>query len=198
VSFGSGGLHRRQEASVAPRLSSGNYTPAAVLGQQRQLSRKLLPEGIHLMADTHHMLLYHFVFSTKNRRRWIEPAVAPNMFEYLGGCIRGLGGVALKVGGWLDHVHLLVKLRTTHCVADVLRELKSNSSRHFNESTRSLEKFGWQDGYGAFTVSGFRKEQVIQYIGSQREHHEQEDSRTEYLRMLQIHGVEFDPRFVDD
>lgn len=150
------------------------------------------------MSDTHHMLLYHFVFSTKNRRPWIEPATSETVFDYLGGTVRGLQGVPIRVGGWLDHVHLLVKLRTTHCVADFMRELKANTSKHFNESTGSLQKFGWQDGYGAFTVSGFRKQRVIDYIDGQEEHHRKEDSRTEYIRMLDVHGVEYDLKYIDE
>lgn len=150
------------------------------------------------MAGTHHMLLYHFVFSTKNRQRWIEPEHQPMIFDYIGGTVRSLGAVSLRVGGWLDHVHLLVKLRTTHCVADFMRELKSSTSKHFNSTTSSLKKFGWQDGYGAFSVSGFRKEKVMEYIDRQEQHHRTEDSRTEYLRMLDVHGVEYDPKYVND
>lgn len=120
------------------------------------------------------------------------------IFDYIGGTIRRLGGVSLRVGGWLDHVHLLAKLRTTHCVADFMRELKSSTSKHFNDATSSLMKFGWQDGYGAFTVSAFRKERVIEYIKNQETHHRTEDSRTEYFRMLDVHGVEYDPKYVDN
>ena len=150
------------------------------------------------MSDTHHMLLYHFVFSTKNRRRWLEPAHQPMIFDYIGGTIRNLGGVSIRVGGWLDHVHLLVKLKTTHCIADFMRELKAGTSKHFNESTTSLQKFGWQDGYGAFTVSSFRKDRLVEYIDNQELHHRTEDSRTEYLKMLDVHGVEYNERYIDD
>ncbi len=150
------------------------------------------------MSTTHHMLLYHFVFSTKNRRRWIEPKHQPVIFDYIGGTVRKLGGISIRVGGWLDHVHLLAKLKTTHCIADFMRELKAGTSKHFNETTTSLNKFGWQDGYGVFTVSAFRKDRLIEYIDNQEQHHSTEDSRTEYLRMLNVHGVEYDERFIDD
>ena len=73
-----------------------------------------------------------------------------------------------------------------------MRELKANTSKHFNESSNNLQKFGWQDGYGAFTVSSFRKQRVIDYIDRQEQHHSKEDSRTEYIRILDVHGVEYD------
>ncbi|QDV63586.1 transposase [Crateriforma conspicua] len=77
----------------------------------------LLNQEISL-PGTHHQLLYHFVFSTKNRRPYLQPETKDKVFEYLGGTARGLGGVPIRVGGHVDHVHLLVKLTTKHCIAD--------------------------------------------------------------------------------
>lgn len=150
------------------------------------------------MAGTHHMLLYHFVFSTKRRQRWIDESNQDLLFDYIGGTIRNLGGISIRVGGWLDHVHVLAKLKTTHCVADFMRQLKSGTAKHFNQQSSTLRKFGWQDGYGAFTVSPFRADRVVRYIENQHEHHRTEDSRTEYLRILDAHGVEYDLRYVDE
>ncbi len=81
--------------------------------------------------STHHQLLYHFVFSTKNRKPYLQPD-REQVFDYLGGTVRGIGGVPVRIGGWIDHVHLLVKLKTNHCVADCMREIKSSSSKWFN------------------------------------------------------------------
>ncbi|MEM6690003.1 MAG: IS200/IS605 family transposase [Planctomycetota bacterium] len=150
------------------------------------------------MSGTHHQLLYHFVFSTKNRKPYLQPETQAKIFEYLGGTIRGLDAVPIRVGGWIDHVHLLVKLSTSHCVADFMRELKSSTSRKFNEESGMTHKFGWQDGYGAFTVSPSKKQSVIQYIENQAEHHRKESFQDEYLRFLAKHEIEYDPRFVWD
>jgi REP element-mobilizing transposase RayT len=72
------------------------------------------------MSDTHHQLYCHFVFSTKNRKPYLQPNMRETMFEYIGGTIRGLNAAPIRIGGWVDHVHLLVKLRTTHCIADFM------------------------------------------------------------------------------
>ena len=144
------------------------------------------------------MLLYHFVFSTKNRKPYLQPQTQRTIFEYLGGTSRGLGAVPIQIGGWIDHVHLLLKLKTTHCIADFMRELKANTSKHFNETSGMPAKFGWQDGYGVFTVSRSAKPRVIEYIQRQESHHSREDYCTEYVRLLDLHEVAYDPRYVFD
>lgn len=81
------------------------------------------------MPSTHTALHYHLVFSTKNRELWFPPSLRGRVHEYLGGVIRNLNGVPYAVGGTGDHVHMAAGLRATHCVADVMREIKSESSR---------------------------------------------------------------------
>ncbi|HVA46468.1 MAG TPA: IS200/IS605 family transposase [Pirellulales bacterium] len=105
------------------------------------------------MANTYTNLLYHIVFSTKDRISLIEPSVRPDLHGYLGGIVRELGGTALEIGGVADHVHLLVKLPPKIAISDFMRELKANSSKWMNEQRMKLRKFGWQDGYAAFSVS---------------------------------------------
>ena len=150
------------------------------------------------MSDTHHMLLYHFVFSTKNRKPYLQPNTRQTIFEYLGGTARGLDAVPICIGGWVDHVHLLLKLRTKHCIAGFMRDLKANTSKHFNETSESLAKFGWQDGYGVFTVSPSQKDKVIRYIETQEEHHRTEDFKAEYRRLLKLHEVSYKEEYLWD
>jgi REP element-mobilizing transposase RayT len=106
--------------------------------------------------------------------------------------------VPIRIGGWVDHVHLLVKLKTTHRLSDFMRELKATTSKHFNQTSGKLAKFGWQDGYGAFTVSAANKEDVIKYIENQVRHHADESFQDEYLRMLEMAGIQYDERFLWD
>jgi REP element-mobilizing transposase RayT len=94
-----------------------------------------------------------------------------------------------------DHVHLLAGLRATHCLADVMRELKAVSSRWVHEEMR-LPTFAWQAGDGAFTVSPSRVHAVRAYVEGQEQHHRSQTFREEYLTLLQRTGVEFDDRYV--
>src|SRR6476646_9073663 len=97
------------------------------------------------MGSTYLSLHYHLVFATKNREPIIAADWRPRLHEYLGGTIKGLGGVPEGVGGVADHVHLLVGLRATHCLADVLRELKKASSAWVHETIGS-ERFSGKTG----------------------------------------------------
>jgi len=109
--------------------------------------------------------------------------------------VRTLGGVPEAMGGISDHVHLLVGLRATHYLSDVMPELKSVSSRWVHEA-HGLSRFAWQESYGAFPVSQSQRVTLRRYIENQEEHYRTRTFREEYLELLQRHGVEFDSRYV--
>jgi REP element-mobilizing transposase RayT len=148
------------------------------------------------MASTYLSLHYHLVFSTKNRLPLIDSKWQSRLHEYLGGAVSGLGGFPQGVGGVADHVHLLVGLRSTHCLADFMRELKTSSSAWVHEQI-GAESFAWQEGYAAFTVGATARQAVRRYISNQEEHHAQRTYRDELLGMLDRAGIEYDPRFFD-
>ena len=141
-------------------------------------------------------LHYHVVFSTKNRMRFIDPQWESRLHEYLGGTVRGLDGSPQGIGGVEDHVHLLMGLKTTHCVADFMRELKKATSRWVHEEI-GLNQFAWQEGYGVFSVSATARDQVKHYIANQRDHHRRMDFRDEFIAMLERAGVDYDPKYLD-
>lgn len=146
------------------------------------------------MPSTHTSLHVHFVFSTKNRFPSISTEWRPRLHEYLGGCIRGLGGVPLQIGGVADHVHLLVGLKAVHAPADIVREIKKASTSWIRESVDS--KFQWQEGYGAFTVSRHDLESLAAYISGQEEHHRSKSFQEEYVEFLLEQGIPYDDRYL--
>ena len=135
-------------------------------------------------------LLYHIVFGTKRRQPLIHVDVRPRFHRYLGGTVRGLGGIALEVNGIEDHVHLLVKLKPTICVSDFLRGLKSNSSVWAKDN--GMRGFAWQRRYGAFTVSESQRDIVRRYIQNQEQHHTKFDFETEFEKLLVSNGIPLD------
>jgi REP element-mobilizing transposase RayT len=147
------------------------------------------------MSSTHLSLHYHLVFGTKNHERLIASDWRARLHAFLGGVIRTLNGVPEAVGGVADHVHLLVGLRATHTLSDVLREIKSVSSAWVHENV-GVRSFAWQEGYGALTVSASQLENVRAYIQQQEEHHRTRSFRDEYVALLHRCGVEFDERYV--
>ena len=148
------------------------------------------------MPSTYLSLHYHIVFGTRERRPIIRPEWRSRLHDYLGGTVRGLGGVSQVVGGTADHVHLLFGLKATHCLADVMRELKKASSIWVHEEIGD-RAFAWQEGYAAFTVSATARNSVYAYIENQPEHHRQKTFREELLEMLQRAEVTFDLKYLD-
>ncbi|HEY8962004.1 MAG TPA: IS200/IS605 family transposase [Luteolibacter sp.] len=148
------------------------------------------------MPSTHTSLLYHLIFATKNRDPLIAESWRDRFHEYLGGTVRGLGGVSQGVGGVADHVHLLVGLKATHRLADFMRDLKSASSTWVRDSIRG-ERFAWQEGYAAFSVSASAAPAVREYIARQAEHHRHRTFRDELIEFLRKTGVAFDERYLD-
>ena len=148
------------------------------------------------MSSTYLSLHYHLVFSTKNREPLIAREWRARLHDYLGGTIRGLGGYPEGIGGVADHAHLLVGLKATHCLSDVMRELKKASSIWMAQEV-GLDAFAWQEGYAAFTVSGTVRDAVRHYIASQPEHHRVKSFQEELFEMLNKAGIEYDPKYFD-
>ncbi len=147
---------------------------------------------------THHQLLYHIVFSTKSRKRLLVDGIRDDTFSYMAGICRNLGGFALDIGGYYDHVHLLVRIPAKVAVSDFVGKLKANTTKLINETSGAARGFAWQDGFGAFTVSPSNREAVSRYVRNQMRHHQQLAFEDEFLELLQRHEVEFDPRYVFD
>ena len=148
------------------------------------------------MPSTYLSLHYHLVFSTKERRSMIDPEWQSRLHEYLGGTVNGLKGFAQGVGGVSDHVHLLVGLKATHCLADFMRELKKASSIWVHDEIRNRD-FAWQEGYAGFTVSATSREGVRRYIANQAAHHRERGYRDELVDLLAKADIEYDPKYLD-
>jgi REP element-mobilizing transposase RayT len=143
-------------------------------------------------------LLYHIVFSTKNREPSLNPEMRPRLLEYLGGAVRGEGGIALAINGTADHLHILARLRQDKAVSAVIGAIKANSSGWIHRTFPGLANFAWQTGYGAFTVSASQEGKVCHYIENQEEHHRLRTFQEEFRAFLKAHDIEYDERYVWD
>jgi REP element-mobilizing transposase RayT len=128
----------------------------------------------------------------------LNDSVRPRVHQYLGGAIRDEGGKALMINGTSDHIHILAKLRQDKAVADVIGQIKANSSGWIHREFSDLRDFAWQAGYGAFTVSRSQVERAKRYIETQEQHHRKTDFKTEFLALLDAHEVEYDLRYIWD
>ena len=116
------------------------------------------------------------------------------MYDYLGGSLRGLGATSIRVGGVEDHVHLLVGIKTTHCISDLVRDIKKASTNWMQDE---LPAFSWQVGYGVFSVSPERLKGVSKYIDNQVEHHKTMTFVEERIMLYRLAGIDFDPDDLD-
>lgn len=139
--------------------------------------------------------LLHIIYSTKDREPLILPDLAPRLYAYIGGIAKHRDSALIAAGGIEDHVHLLVNLHQSHALADLVPDLKSNSSRWMHEDM-GINRFGWQTGYAAFSVSKSNVESVKHYIARQREHHAKQSFKEELIELLEKHEVDYDPRYI--
>lgn len=148
------------------------------------------------MPHSYVNLLYHVVFSTRDRQPHLTTERRPRLYEYIGGVIRKRGGISLAINGVDDHVHVLTKLRPDKAVSEVIRDLKAGSSGWMHQVFPEVRDFKWQNGYGAFTVSSSLSQKVNDYIRDQERHHATLSFRDEFTLLLRKNGIEFDERYL--
>ncbi len=148
------------------------------------------------MPNTYTQLLFHIVFSTKNRERTLADGHRESLYKYTWGIHQNLNCHLYRIGGTDDHIHILTAIPTTLSIAKYVQEIKAGSS-HWLKGQPAFPRFeGWQDGYGAFTVSFGERDGLIEYIKGQAEHHRLESFLDEYRRLLTRHGIAFDERYL--
>lgn len=147
------------------------------------------------MGSTYISMHFHLIIVTKYRKPTMLPAWRNQLHAYLGGCVHRAGGFAEAVGGVADHVHLLVGLRPTHRVSDVMRDIKIASSKWVHAEIKA-SGFAWQDGYACFSVNYRSIEVVRAYIRNQEAHHRRKGSRQEYLELLREHKLKFEEQYI--
>jgi putative transposase len=143
-------------------------------------------------------ILLHVVFSTKERHPWLEKDIREKTHAFLAGAVRQCKCEAYRVGGMMDHVHLALLLSRTLSVADLVKEVKSSSSKWLKTQDPSLNDFSWQQGYGAFSIGMSQKDALLHYIDNQEEHHQIHTFQDEYRIFLNKYRIEYDERYVWD
>jgi putative transposase len=149
------------------------------------------------MSQSLALVLVHFIFSTKERMPFLQSAeLRADTHSYLGGILCNLGCQPIQIGGVADHVHLLAGLSRNVSIAELIKELKTGSSKKIKATGPT--HFGWQTGYGAFSVSQSAKDSVIYYIANQEAHHRKISFQDELRALLKKHRLAFDERYLWD
>lgn len=148
------------------------------------------------MPGSYAQILLHIVFSTKRRDAMITDEIRERLYAYIGGIVRAEQGTLYAIGGVEDHVHLLIRWRADFAISDLMRILKSRSTKWVKSEFGC--DFAWQEGYAVFSVSKSQENAVRGYIGKQVEHHRVMGFREELIKMLDAHGVEYDARWIGE
>jgi REP element-mobilizing transposase RayT len=137
----------------------------------------------------------HIVFSTKYREPLIHEEIENELHKYLGGICNSLNCSVLIVGGYTDHIHILSK---NISLVELVKKIKSHSSKWIKTRSKNYSNFYWQDGYGAFSVNPSQIEVVKNYIANQKEHHDKKSFKNEFRLFLKKYEVEYDEKYVWD
>ncbi|WP_372846746.1 IS200/IS605 family transposase [Pontiella sp.] len=140
----------------------------------------------------------HIVFSTKNREPYLGESIRPKVHAYMTGILSELGCSGILIGGFVDHVHCLCQLSKKEAPVKIVQMLKQDSSKYIKTLDDRLHTFGWQNGYGLFSVSPTHLDSVRKYISEQVEHHRVKSFQEEYREFLERYNVSFDERYAWD
>ncbi len=150
------------------------------------------------MANTFSQIHIHIVLAVADRDRVISKKIKEKVEKYITGIISGCNQKPLAVNCMPDHTHILVGLRPSCRISDLVRDIKHSGSTFINQNRLVAGRFRWQEGYGVFSCSKASVKNVINYILTQEEHHKINSFREEYLRLLAREEVDYDPRYLFD
>jgi len=153
------------------------------------------------MPQSLNKVILHMVFSTRDRRPWIDAAIQPRLHAYMATILRNIEppqSQAYRVGGAEDHVHIATSLPRTVTVATLFEKVKKESSKWMKKQGDQYRDFYWQKGYGNFSVSPSQLDQLISYIDNQEEHHKTISFQDEFRQLLNKYQIEYDERYMWD
>lgn len=148
------------------------------------------------MANTYTQIHIQVIFAVKNRVSLVLPDWKEQLHKYITGIVSNHGHKMLAINGMPDHLHLLLGMRPTQSLSDLMRMVKGDSSEWINNQGYVKGKFGWQEGYGAFSYSRSHVQKVIRYIQQQEEHHRKTRFLDEYRQLLDAFEVPYEERYI--
>ena len=146
--------------------------------------------------STYTQILYQIVYSTKNREETLNANNRKELYKYICGILQKKNCHLYQIGGIADHMHIVTHLHPTIAPATLIKDIKLASTDHIKKESLFSEFNGWQDGYGAFTYSIGAKDNLIEYVKNQEEHHKHKTFLEEYKELLKEHQIEFDEKYL--
>ena len=148
------------------------------------------------MPNTYTQIYIHIVFAVKYREALISSSWKERLHKYMTGIIQNQGHKLISINTMPNHAHIFIGMKPDVALSDLVRDIKRDSTNFVNNEIKMRGKFGWQEGFGAFSYSHSQIDSVAQYILNQEEHHRLKTFREEYETMLKDYAVEYNDRYV--
>jgi putative transposase len=146
--------------------------------------------------STYSQIYIQIVFAVKYRESLIHASWEDELFKYITGTIQNKGQILIAINGMPDHIHILIAMKPSCCLSDLVREVKKSSTEFIKEKKFVRGKFQWQEGFGAFSYSQSALDNVINYIKNQKQHHRKKTFRQEYIEFLEAFDIEYKEQYL--
>ena len=143
------------------------------------------------MGDSYSNLYIQIVFAVKGRNNFIQPEWEENLYKYITAVVQNDRHKMLAINGMPDHIHFFIGWNPSISISDLVKDVKRASNNWINEQHLVKGKFEWQGGYGAFSYGRSQVDQVCKYIINQKQHHEKQSFKVEYISLLKLFGIDF-------
>jgi putative transposase len=141
--------------------------------------------------STYSQIYIQIVFAVKNRQSLIAYSWEEELYKYITGVVQNKGQKMLAINGMPDHIHILIGMKPSCCLSDLVREIKKASNCFVKDKEFTKYKFEWQEGFGAFSYNHSALDNIIGYINNQKEHHKKRSFKEEYVGFLEKFNIEF-------
>lgn len=148
------------------------------------------------MPNTYSQIYIHIVFAVAGRHNLISRAIREELHKFITGIVKNRDQKMLAIFCMSDHTHILIGIKPSICISDLVRDIKASSSKHINDNRLIRGKFNWQEGFGAFSYSKSQINRVVNYILNQENHHKRKTFREEYVELLKKFDVKYDEKYL--
>jgi putative transposase len=148
------------------------------------------------MPGSYSQIYIQIIFAVKGRQSLINESLEEDLYKYITGIVENKSQKMLAINGMPDHIHLLIGMKPSCCLSDLIREIKKSSNEFINKRNISRYKFAWQEGFGTFSYSQSALDSVVKYIDNQKMHHMKKSFKSEYIEFLNKFNVDFKDEFL--
>ncbi|HEY0031476.1 MAG TPA: IS200/IS605 family transposase [Bacteroidia bacterium] len=148
------------------------------------------------MANTYTQIYIQIVFAVKGRQSLVLSTFKEEVQKFITGIIEKRDSKLIAIYCMPDHTHILIRMKPTTLLSDLVRDVKAGSSKFINDNNWLNNRFEWQNGFGAFSYNHSQVENVRAYINNQEAHHQKIKFKEEFIDHLQQFGVNYHPDYL--